>query len=61
MNKIYTDKSTCSGAASRGHLELLKWLLVNGCECPEYIMTNAACSGNREMILWLRLIRTAPL
>ena len=53
LRKLW-DKKTCSWAAFRGHLEVLKWLRVKG--CPWGILTSnlAAEGGHLEVLQWMR-------
>ena len=52
FNPAPWDSDTCSSAASRGHLEVLKWLRENGCEWNSSTCNNAALEGHLEVLKW---------
>jgi hypothetical protein len=48
-------KYVAAVVASRGDLEMLKWVLKNGCPWnPDYTYTEAAGSGNIAMVKWIK-------
>ena len=53
LSKLW-DKETCSWAASRGHLEVLKWLRAKGCPWEEVTRNAAIAGGHLEVLQWMR-------
>lgn len=45
---------TCSYAAMFGHIEILKWLINNGCPYDEFTYKYAAQFGYLEILKWIR-------
>jgi hypothetical protein len=51
------DWKVTGAAARRGHFEMLLWLRRSGCEWkPQYILGEAASSGNIGMTTWVQLL-----
>ncbi|CAB9530144.1 ankyrin repeat protein [Seminavis robusta] len=48
------NESTCSDAASPGHLEILKWARANGCPWNAYTCAKAALHGHLGVLKWAR-------
>jgi hypothetical protein len=48
------NKSTCDGAASGGHLKVLKWARKNGYDWDVYTCSCAAEFGHLEILKWAR-------
>eukprot|EP01051_Picozoa_sp_SAG22_P021292 SAG22_NODE_4646_length_1206_cov_1.671183_1_plen_160_part_00 len=46
------DKQTCSRAAERGHLEVLKWARANGCPWDWYAISCAGGNGHAAVAEW---------
>ncbi len=44
----------CTEAAAKGHLDVIKWLIQNGCPCDERACNAAAKTGQLEVLKWLR-------
>ena len=45
---------TCSNAAYNGHLEVLKWARLNGCNWNSNTCINAAQNGHLEILKWFK-------
>ena len=43
----------CMNASKNGHAEVLKWLLLQGFECNDYIIVNVALCGDLELLKWI--------
>jgi hypothetical protein len=48
--KTWNDRS-CTVAAARGHLEVIKWLRANGCEWDKWTCAGAASNGHLRMVV----------
>jgi hypothetical protein len=49
------DRRVPSAAASRGDLEILRWVIENGCSWDDYDVPDAAArGGNIEMMAWVQ-------
>ena len=53
LSKLW-DKDTCSWAAFRGHLEVIKWLRAKGCPWGEVTSRSAALGGHLEVLQWMQ-------
>eukprot|EP00611_Tribonema_gayanum_P017103 TRINITY_DN2964_c0_g1_i2.p4 TRINITY_DN2964_c0_g1~~TRINITY_DN2964_c0_g1_i2.p4 ORF type:complete len:150 (+),score=7.88 TRINITY_DN2964_c0_g1_i2:1318-1767(+) len=51
---LQLDEIHCSLAASRGHLEVLKWLRVNGSAWDDSACEAAVFTGKLSVLKWLR-------
>jgi len=41
-------------AAYKGHLEVVKWALENGCPCDVWGCSSAAQGGHLDVLQWMR-------
>ena len=48
---VYAQNLTIS--IRRGHFEVVKWLVENGCTMKPYVLSDGAISGNLELCAWL--------
>ena len=53
LSKLW-DEDTCSWAAFRGHLEVIKWLRAKGCPWGEVTSRSAALGGHLEVLQWMQ-------
>ena len=53
LSKLW-DEDTCSWAAFRGHLEVIKWLRAKGCPWGKVTSYRAADGGHLEVLQWMR-------
>ena len=49
---VVKARQTAAHAASKGFLNLLKWLRLNGCEWDEDVMAEAALGGHLDVLQW---------
>ena len=54
MNGCPWNESTCTEAASKGHLDVLQWARANGCPWNESTCELAAINGHLEVFKWAR-------
>ena len=52
LNRGEPRRVVCSLAASRGHLEILKWAHSNGCPWDRWTCMNASENGHLEVLEW---------
>ena len=53
LSKLW-DEDTCSWAAFRGHLEVIKWLRAKGCPWGKVTSYRAADGGHLEVLQWMQ-------
>ena len=53
LNGFTLNRGMFSHAAKNGNIEVLKWLLDEGCDFEEHAFTMAAGTGNLEFMKWL--------
>jgi hypothetical protein len=51
---LWRSFDVCSSAASRGHLELIKWAREHECDWNADTTSSAAAKGHLDLLMWLR-------
>jgi hypothetical protein len=54
MMPVECQRDLCASAASRGHLEMLKWMHANGCPWDRWTCAAAAVRGHLDVLKWAR-------
>jgi|SRR5579872_2941620 len=54
FSRLPWDSRTCKNAVMNGHLEILKWIISEGCKVNNDIMECAVQYGQLEILEWVR-------